>query len=190
MPLWKKQQNRLTPTGLGQRLSTATRTAYGRFLKIRGTPREIALGLALGLFVGMTPFMGVQMAIAAFFAALFKWNKISAAAGVWISNPLSAPFIYGLTYITGAWVMGIHPHMAAMPPDFGFSSLVIMLKQTPEILTRLIVGGIVIGIPLAVIGYYVAFSAVQKYQTEVREKRHSKEGKTPQRPSPGNPEKG
>jgi uncharacterized protein (DUF2062 family) len=75
---------------------------YERFLKIRGTPREIGLGFAIGLFVGMSPTMGFQMAIAVFLAAVFKWNKISAAAAVWITNPVTAPIIYGVTYFIGA----------------------------------------------------------------------------------------
>ena len=81
--------------------------AYERFVKIRGNPREIALGFALGLFVGMTPFMGFHMAIAVFFAALFKWNKIAAAAGGWISNPVTAPFVYAGTYYVGNKVLNI-----------------------------------------------------------------------------------
>ncbi len=64
---------------------------YERFVKIRGDPHKIALGFSLGLFVGMSPSMGVQMPIAIFIAALLKWNKISSAAGVWITNPLTAP---------------------------------------------------------------------------------------------------
>jgi uncharacterized protein (DUF2062 family) len=54
------------------------RRAYERFVKIRGRPREIALGFALGVFIGMTPTIGIQMPIAVFFAALVKWSKISA----------------------------------------------------------------------------------------------------------------
>ena len=50
----------------------------------------------------MTPTMGIQMPIAIFFAAMLKWSKISAAFGVWITNPLTSPFIYGLTYIVDA----------------------------------------------------------------------------------------
>ena len=42
---------------------------YSRFLKIRGNPKEIALGFALGLFVGMSPFMGAHTIIAVFLAA-------------------------------------------------------------------------------------------------------------------------
>jgi uncharacterized protein (DUF2062 family) len=40
------------------------------------------LGFAFGIFIGMTPTMGIQMPIAVFIAALIKWSKISAAFGV------------------------------------------------------------------------------------------------------------
>jgi uncharacterized protein (DUF2062 family) len=82
---------------------------YERFLKIRGRPREIALGFALGLFIGMTPFMGIQMASAAFLAELFKWNKFSAATGAWITNPLTAPLIYSINYLIGARLLENRP---------------------------------------------------------------------------------
>ena len=35
---------------------TTLKKAYERLLKIRGEPREIALGFALGIFIGMSPF--------------------------------------------------------------------------------------------------------------------------------------
>ena len=67
-------------------LQNLLRRVYDRFVKVKGEPREIALGFGLGIFIGMTPTMGIQMPIAVFFAALFKWSKISAAFGVLITN--------------------------------------------------------------------------------------------------------
>ena len=32
-----------------------------RFLRLRGAPEEIAKGLALGIFIGLTPTFGFQM---------------------------------------------------------------------------------------------------------------------------------
>jgi uncharacterized protein (DUF2062 family) len=78
-------------------LRTVIRKVYERFVKIRGQPREIALGFALGIFIGMTPTMGIQMPIAVFFAAMLKWSKISAALGVCITNPFTSPFICSMS---------------------------------------------------------------------------------------------
>ena len=49
-----------------------------RFVRLRGLPVEIAKGVALGIFIGMTPTFGFQMAIALFFAYLLKENRLAA----------------------------------------------------------------------------------------------------------------
>ncbi len=140
---------------------------YERFLKIRGTPREIGLGFALGLFVGMSPTMGFQMAIAVFLAAVFKWNKISAAASVWITNPVTAPIIYGVTYFIGANIIGM-PGIKLTPEAFSVTSFITFFKQTPRIFWAMTLGGAIVGLPLAIAGYAMTYSAVDKYQKDIR----------------------
>jgi uncharacterized protein (DUF2062 family) len=145
------------------------KTAYGNLLKIRGEPREIALGFALGIFIGMSPTMGFQMPIAVFIAAIFRYNKVSAAMGVWITNPLTAPFLYSLTYLVGGKIIGLEK-VFSFSEDFDMDALKALLSKAPEIVWALIVGGVVIGIPLAVISYYLCFSAVRRYQDSIKQK--------------------
>jgi uncharacterized protein (DUF2062 family) len=145
------------------------RRVYKRFIEIRGEPREVALGFALGIFIGMTPTIGVQTPIAIFFAALFKWSKLSAAVGVWISNPLTAPIIYGVAYITGAKFLHLDP-VFNMPLSPTWSTLKAMLTKAPLAFEAMTVGGAIIGVPLAVISYYLAYAAVEKYQKDVKDK--------------------
>jgi hypothetical protein len=142
---------------------------FNRFLKIRGNPREIALGAALGLFVSMTPFIGLHTVMAILFAALFKWNKISAALGVWVTNPFTAPFIYGLTYFVGKLCLGIEKS-PRLHTHLDYSMILGMLQKTPEILLILTVGGIIVGLPLAFLGYYFSYSAISRYQQDIRDK--------------------
>lgn len=143
--------------------------AYKRFLAIEGEPHHIALGFALGLFVGMTPTMGFQMAIAIFFAIPLKWNKLSAAAGVWITNPLTAPFIYWFNYVIGKKVFHIQIARECIG-DPSTRSFLDLIKETPDILLIMTLGGVLIGLPLAVLGYYVSYSLISRYQ---RRKKHA-----------------
>jgi uncharacterized protein (DUF2062 family) len=145
-------------------LNYSLKRAYERFLKIRGSPREIALGFALGLFIGMTPTLGFQMPIAVLLAALFKWNKISSAVAVWITNPFTAPFIYGFCYFVGAKILGfkVAPKLLTA---FDFPTL---RAAGAKILLATTVGGVTLGVPLALLGYYLAFSAVRGYQTKLK----------------------
>ena len=140
-----------------------------RFIKIRGDTRQIALGMALGLFIGFTPTLGFHMALAIFLASLFKWNKITAAAGVWVTNPVTAPFIYGLTYFMGARFLGIR-HTFNMPADLNLQTVMVMLQKAPEILLSLTVGCIMLGLPIAIVGYYITYSAVEKYREDIKKK--------------------
>lgn len=145
------------------------RKAYSRFVKIRGNPNEIALGFALGLFVGMAPCMGIQTLIAVPLASLFKWNKISAAVGVWISNPVSAPFLYGFTFYIGSLFTGI---TNSFNPSsvFDLNYLYQIVLNAPGIFWALTIGGVVAGIPVAVIGYFLAYKAVKRYQDDIKQK--------------------
>lgn len=151
----------------------AFKNAYARFLKIRGTPREIGLGFALGLFIGFSPTMGFQMLLGAFLASLLKWSKIAAVIGVQITNVVTAPFIYGGTYFLGAKILGIEKPLR-LTKDLGLEQLISLLRQAPELLVAMTLGGFIIGIPTAVLGYLIAFRIVGKYQNELREKIHQK----------------
>ena len=78
-----------------------------RFVRLRGLPDEIAKGVALGIFIGMTPTFGFQMAIAIFFAYLLRENRLAAVLGVWVTNPVTAPFIYAAEYAVGRRLLGM-----------------------------------------------------------------------------------
>lgn len=162
---------------------------FERFLKIRGQPREIALGFALGLFVGMTPFIGLHTVIAVPLAALLKWNKISAAVAVWFTNAATAPFIYSITYIVGARLAGVKKVFSWEDIE-SFSAVYRLILKTPEMIWAMVLGGVILGLPLAVAGYYLAFLVVGRYREKIRikrkesKKRRSRKRKPPNRKRP------
>jgi len=119
-----------------------------RFVRLRGTPDEIAKGTALGIFIGMTPTFGFQMLIAVFFAWLLRENKIAAALGVWITNPVTAPFIYALEYESGRLLFGM-PHVG-MPEELSFAAL---KSLGWEVFVPLSVGSLVYGLICASLAY-------------------------------------
>ena len=92
-----------------------------RFARLSGSPDDIAKGMALGIFIGMTPTFGFQMAIAIFCAWLLRENKLAAAVGVWITNPLTAPFIYALEYETGRVLLSME--RLHLPGTLSFAAL-------------------------------------------------------------------
>ncbi|ROQ91157.1 DUF2062 domain-containing protein [Desulfosoma caldarium] len=144
------------------------RRFYDRFVSMRGNPKEIALGFALGLFVGMSPTLGFQMALAVVSAALLGWNKWSAAAGVWITNPITAPFVYGINYWVGSkLILWVFPEATAHGQAM-LSRMGPIVQKTPMVMASLILGGVVLGVPVACAGYWLALWAVTRYRLRVK----------------------
>ena len=145
---------------------------YERFLRIRGNPHEISLGAALGLYVGMTPFLGFHILVAVFLAALLKWNKIAAGIGAWITNPVTAPFIYGMNWYVGAKMTGMQL-TRIVPEHLSMGDLMGLMQSGPHIIWTLLVGGLITGLPLAGCGYFIARFVLKRFRSNNREK-HSK----------------
>ena len=73
--------------------------------------------------------------------------------------PFTSPFIYGLTYIVGAKLLGLKA-VINLPDELSWSIVKEMLKNAPLIFGASAVGGIVIGLPLAVLCYFVSYEAL------------------------------
>ena len=66
----------------------------------------ITLSVALGIFIGITPFWGYQIMLIIIFAQLFKLNKAIAIVAGHISIPPTIPFILYGSYRIGGWLIG------------------------------------------------------------------------------------
>jgi hypothetical protein len=69
--------------------------------------RTVAGGLALGIFIGLTPTMGAQIILAGIAGYFLKVNLPVALAGTLVTNPFTAAIIYPLLYRFGVWMVGI-----------------------------------------------------------------------------------
>ncbi len=126
-----------------------------RLLRLRDSPERIARGLALGLFLGMTPTFGVQMLLALFAAILLRENKLAAILGVWVTNPVTAPFIYGLEYEVGRILLALpHPEMHL---QFNYHFLKLFGWQ---VILPLSLGSLIFGVAAAIIGYFLTLKFV------------------------------
>ncbi len=162
------QQHQEPKSNRFNRILSWVKKYYERFLKIRGSPHEIAMGFALGMFIGMSPFMGLHMALAVFLAALLGYNKFAAGIAVWISNPMTAPVLYGMTYYVGAKVIGLEKiHFVS---NLDQHILLVILKKAPEIIGVLTVGGILLGMPVAAVGYFISLKAIMRYREDIKRK--------------------
>ena len=91
---------------------SSPRTLLRYILLIEDTPHSIALGTAVGMFIGMTPTVGIQMVIVIIFEflvkPLFTFNRWAALITVYISNPLTMTPIYWFNYKVGTLFIEEH----------------------------------------------------------------------------------
>ncbi|MBI4221249.1 MAG: DUF2062 domain-containing protein [Planctomycetes bacterium] len=70
------------------------------------TQTSVSAGLAIGIFIALTPTIGVQIPLIILSALFLRVNIPVALAASWITNPLTAPVIYPLQYKLGLWLSG------------------------------------------------------------------------------------
>ncbi len=133
-------------------LQRTVRYLYLRLIRIRSNPQEIARGLAIGVFVGITPFIGFHMLLAVALAVLLKGNKFMALLGTWVGNPLTFSFIFFLDYKVGRWILGGGPKILKLssvrPLD--------ILHLSWKILLPMSVGSLLLGLAAAVLAYFLS----------------------------------
>ncbi len=69
----------------------------------RGSPQAIAGGFSLGIFLALTPTIGVQIILAVFLATFFKVSRPAALISVMITNPVTVPPIFTFNYWVGSF---------------------------------------------------------------------------------------
>jgi uncharacterized protein len=130
-----------------------------RLVRLRAEPIDIAKGFALGIFIGMTPTFGIQMIIAVFLAMFLEENKIAAAVGVWITNPLTAPFIYALEYESGRLLLGLD--RAQLPHEMTFAAI---KSLGWEVMLPMTAGSLLYGTIISIISYMVMLQMVPLFK--------------------------
>lgn len=85
---------------------------YGQYIllrlnRLKGTPQEIAAGVACGVAISFTPFVGLHFVLAAATAWLVRGNILASALGTAAGNPWTFPFIWLSVLYTGRRFLGM-----------------------------------------------------------------------------------
>lgn len=138
-------------------------------LRLRSSPRAIAGGLGVGMFIAFTPTVGIQIILAVIVATICNVNRPAAIAPVWITNPVTVAPIYTFCYWLGTlfWpgpplteVKTLFANLGSALAKVSFwdmqEAALAMLHMGLEILIPLCIGSVVVGIVLGVITYLLS----------------------------------
>lgn len=135
----------------------------------RGLIRKLLLGhdesnfkksasIALGIFMGIAPVWGWQMAIALALAILFKLNKVITLVASNISIPPLIPFILLASYFTGGLVLDRHN---AINLDSG-----ITMEFVKKNIFQYIIGSVVFGAAMSIFAGLVTWLLLKIFRNK------------------------
>jgi len=128
---------------------------------MEGSAEAIARGFAAGVFSGMFPLLGLQTAIGIAIAILVRGNKIMAAAGTWISNPITDLPIFLLNFKVGQWLLGANHLTLNLAILRNFEALATI---GTELLIIWFTGCLVVGGLSAIASYFLSFNLVRRWR--------------------------
>ncbi|HUF44233.1 MAG TPA: DUF2062 domain-containing protein [Aestuariivirgaceae bacterium] len=164
-------------------LQRGWRYLWHRMTRISASPHAIALGIAVGVFVSFTPFIGLHFIIAAVISLAVGGSIVASAIGTAAGNPLTFPFIWLASYNLGALMLG-HRQRTRVHIELPDDMVVLLFTQPGELwrafwtaidpyIVQMTVGSLPLGTACGLVVYVIVRSVVAGYQRR-REARFSK----------------
>jgi len=126
------------------------RKLLSRFKKLKGDPHYVGMGMAIGVFVSLTPTIPFHTILAVLLAFILRGSKPAAMIGVWLCNPLTIPFFYLASYKVGSYIVD-----SPLPFDQKYDSILELLKMGMNTTLAMTAGGVIIGILPALAAYVI-----------------------------------
>lgn len=150
-------------------VSRSVRYVAIRVLRLKATPHAVAAGVAAGVAVSCTPFLGFHFMMAFCLAFVLRGNMIAAALGTAFGNPLTFPLIFGAAYRIGIYMLG------GQPSDWvGEANLFSLLRQLDfaplwhPILKPVLVGGLPLAALFGAAFYVLTWQGVRLFQRRAK----------------------
>lgn len=141
-------------------LKRTLRYQWLKLLRLQDDPRKLAWGMALGVFIGVTPTVPFHFISILFLAPLLRVSPVAAFLGIQVCNPLTIPPLYLAAFKVGHFFL----HRGAplqLPETYDFASCLDLLWRGGLALQ---VGGLIIAIPPAIAAYFLTMWIIQRYR--------------------------
>ena len=123
----------------------------------RHSARETAGSFSVGVFITMLPTLGTGLLAFVVLAwASDRVNRIAMAASVIVFNPAVKWGVYASSFALGTTLLGPVP---------GVTPTTVSLAAGPQIVTRLVVGNVILAVVAAAVSYALCLRLVVAYVT-------------------------
>ena len=156
-----------------------------RLKRIPDTPHKISLGMSCGIFASFTPLFGLHFLIAGLLSYLLTANVLASLIGTFVGNPITFPIITVFNLKLGEWILGSSEYSSGDGGKIfeGFLDFIFLIYKSfftegsigennvprmNEFLNGVFIpyslGGLILGIFIAVISYFLLRPLVATYQ--------------------------
>ena len=143
-------------------LKDRLREQFRLMVSLNVPPRKMALSCALGILVGVSPYIGLQTYIAIALSTCFRVPIYPLIAGAYITNPFTIPFIFALTTKLGMWILNIEP---VFNIDWSNLNMKMLLDTGKTLLLPFFLGTHVAGAILSVFTYIIVYYIMRRYRS-------------------------
>lgn len=141
-----------------------------KLLRLSSTPYSIAAGVAVGVGVSFTPFVGLHFVISFAIAYIIGGNIFAAAIGTSAGNPITFPFIWASIYALGNKILGLK-HASNHEVQLSRELIFHGGEKIWPLLKTMIIGGIPLALIVGLITYFITNYAVSRFQQKRAMKR-------------------
>ena len=156
-----------------------------RLKRIPDTPHKISLGMSCGIFASFTPLFGLHFLIAGLLSYLLRANVLASLIGTFVGNPITFPIITVFNLKLGEWILGSSEYSSGDGGKIfeGFLDFIFLIYKSfftegsirennvprmneflNEVFIPYSLGGLILGIFISVIAYFLLRPLVATYQ--------------------------
>ena len=156
-----------------------------RLKRIPDTPHKISLGMSCGIFASFTTLFGLHFLIAGLLSYVLRANVLASLIGTFIGNPITFPIITVFNLKLGEWILGSNEYSSGDGGKIfeGFLDFIFLIYKSlftegligensvprmNEFLYGVFIpysiGGLILGISIAIISYFLLRPLVSTYQ--------------------------
>ena len=129
-------------------------------VRLKESPHKVALAFSSGVFIGMSPLLGLHTVLGVLAAWLFRLNTFAIIAGVYVTNLWTIVPIYAFSTWLGAKCLGIEYLIPDTDwPDVSFSFI---LNSFEHLLLPFIFGTFMVGSLTSGASYIIIYTAIKK----------------------------
>ena len=141
---------------------------YIKLFRIHDTPQKIALGVGIGVFLGILPGTGPVAAL--FMAFILRVNRAAALLGSLLTNTWLSFLTFFLSIKIGAGIMGVHWQDVQCDWQLflkNFHWLDLFKLSVLKIILPVIVGYVVVGLSLGIFSYLITLVILKKISKDI-----------------------